>query len=158
MGVWASGASIVKRVGKRFDSKQRSGADGSALASHIRHRSRRVQSGWSDPTPRERKLSLRRRNHVFPNRAHLPWAHTDPLQSFFWFPTTFRIFNNLGNLLFAQRQTKSAEWEGFCHGFATVVRELSRLAYESPDCAWILVANRIPRQQISNLLTRRSPS
>ena len=48
--------------------------------------------------------------------ARLPWAHSDPLQSFFWFPSTFKIFNNLGNLLFAQRQPKSAQREGFCHG------------------------------------------
>jgi hypothetical protein len=79
-------------------------------------------------------------------------------KSSFGFPPLSGFSITWGNLLFAQRQTKSAEWEGFCHGFATVVRELSRLAYESPDCAWILVANRIPRQQISNLLTRRSPS
>jgi hypothetical protein len=67
-----------------------------------------------------------------------------PLQSFRWLPSTFKIFNNLGNLLFAQRQPKSAQRQGFCHGFATVVRELSRLAHESPDCVWILVAHRIP--------------
>ena len=30
------------------------------------------------------------------------------------------FFNNLGNLLFAQRQPKSIQREGFCHGFATV--------------------------------------
>src|ERR1700731_4527640 len=90
--------------------------------------------------------------------THLPRAHSDPLQSFFWFPSTFKIFNNLGNLLFAQRQPKSAQWEGFCHGFATVVHEPSRLADESPDCVWILVANRIPDQQKSNLLIGRSPS
>jgi hypothetical protein len=33
----------------------------------------------------------------------MPWAHSDPLQSFFWFPSTFKIFNNLGNLLFAAK-------------------------------------------------------
>src|SRR6266853_1296311 len=32
--------------------------------------------------------------------GHLTWAHSDPLQSFFRFTSTFKIFNNLGNLLF----------------------------------------------------------
>lgn len=68
----------------------------------------------------------------------VPWAHSDPLQSFFWFPSTFKIFNNLGNLLFAHRQPKSAQREGFCHGFATVVHEPNRLAVKSPDDVWIL--------------------
>ena len=85
----------------------------------------------------------------------VPWAHSDPLQSFFWFPSTFKIFNNLGNLLFAQRQPKSAQREGFCHGFATVVHEPSRPTDEGPDGVWILVADRISDQQKSNLLTRR---
>jgi len=95
---------------------------------------------------------------LFPSDADLPWAHSDPLQSFFWFPSTFKIFNNLGNLLFAQRQPKSAQREGFCHGFATVVHEPSRPTDEGPDGVWILVAHRISDQQKSNLLIRRSPS
>ncbi len=112
MGVWASGASIVKRVGKRFDSNQRSDADGSALANHIRHRSRRVHSGWSDPTPRERRLSLRRRNHVFPNRAHLPWARGIPVQKLDSVSSVFSLSNNLGHLLFARRKTQEAPTDG----------------------------------------------
>jgi hypothetical protein len=74
-------------------------------------------------------------------QEHLPWAHSDPLQSFLWFPSTFKIFNNLGNLLFAQRQPKSAQCEGCCHGFVTVVHEPIRLAIESPDGVWILMAD-----------------
>jgi len=54
-----------------------------------------------------------REDQFFPSHAHLPWAHRGPLQSFFRFPSTFKIFNNLGNLLFAQRQPKSAQREGF---------------------------------------------
>ncbi len=56
--------------------------------------------------------------------THLRWAHSDPLQSFYRFSSTFKIFNNLGNLLFAQ--PKSAQRVGFWHGFATVVYEPSR--------------------------------
>lgn len=36
--------------------------------------------------------------------ARLPWAQPDRLQSFFRFISTFKFFNNLGNLLFAQQQ------------------------------------------------------
>jgi hypothetical protein len=50
----------------------------------------------------------------------IPWAQRGRLQCFFWFTSTFKVFNNSGNLLFAQRQPKSAQCEGFCHGFATV--------------------------------------
>ena len=31
--------------------------------------------------------------------AHLPWAQGGPLQSFSTFNSTFKVFNNLGNLL-----------------------------------------------------------
>ena len=45
---------------------------------------------------------------------------TTRLQSFFRFISTFKVFNNLGNLLFAQRQPKSAQQRRvlsrFCHG------------------------------------------
>lgn len=34
----------------------------------------------------------------------LPWAQPDRLQSFFRFISNFKVFNNLGNLLFAQQQ------------------------------------------------------
>ena len=51
---------------------------------------------------------------------HLPSKHRNPLQSFFRFTSTSKVFNNLGNLLFAQRQPKSPQRQGFCHGFATV--------------------------------------
>jgi hypothetical protein len=42
------------------------------------------------------------------------------LQSLFRFTSTFKVFNNLGNLRFAQTQPKSPQRQGFCHGFATV--------------------------------------
>jgi hypothetical protein len=35
------------------------------------------------------------------------------------FISTFKVFNNLGNLLFARSFPKSYQCEGFCHGFAT---------------------------------------
>src|ERR1035437_2391857 len=41
------------------------------------------------------------------------------LQSIFWVTATFKVFNNLGNLLFARSLPKSSQREGFCHGFAT---------------------------------------
>jgi hypothetical protein len=107
---------------------------------------------WSQPIE-----YMKHRTFSVPH-VPMPWAHSDPLQSFFWFPSTFKIFNNLGNLLFAQRQPKSAQREGFCHGFVTVVHEPSRPADEGPDGVWILVADRISDQQKSNLLIRRSPS
>jgi len=50
----------------------------------------------------------------------LPWAQSGRLQSFFTFNSTFKFFNNLGNLLFAQSQPKPHQQTGFCHGFATV--------------------------------------
>ena len=50
----------------------------------------------------------------------MSWAQRGRLQSFYRFTSTFKVFNNLGNLLFARRQPKSAQREGFCHGFATV--------------------------------------
>lgn len=52
----------------------------------------------------------------------VPCAQRGRFQSFFRFTSTFKIFNNLWNLLFAQRQPKSAQYEGvlsrFCHGGA----------------------------------------
>jgi len=33
----------------------------------------------------------------------LPWAHSGPLQTFFGFISTLKVFNDLGNLLLAQR-------------------------------------------------------
>jgi hypothetical protein len=73
----------------------------------------------------------------------LPWAHSDPLQSFSWFPSTFKIFNNLGNLLFAQRQPKSAQREGFCHDFATVVHEPNRLALNVQTVSGFLLTDTV---------------
>jgi len=52
--------------------------------------------------------------------AHLPWAQSGRLQSFLRFTSTLKVFNNLGNLLFAQKQPKTLQQEEFCHGFATV--------------------------------------
>jgi hypothetical protein len=43
-----------------------------------------------------------------------------PIPKLLPFITTFKFFNNLGNLLFARSQPKSAQQAGFCHGFATV--------------------------------------
>ena len=53
--------------------------------------------------------------------AHLPWAQRDRLQRFFRFNSTFKVFNDLGNLLFAQQQPESRQQRGG-HGFATVTR------------------------------------
>jgi len=46
----------------------------------------------------------------------------DRLQSLSRFIAASKMFNNLGNLLFAQKQPKTAQCEAFCHGFATVFR------------------------------------
>ena len=43
----------------------------------------------------------------------VPWAQRGRLQSFLRVTSTFKIFNNLGNLLFARRQPKSVQREGF---------------------------------------------
>ena len=88
--------------------------------------------------------------------AHLPWAHSDPLQSFFWFPSTFKIFNNLGNLLFAKRQPKSAQREGFCHGFATVVHEPNRLALKVQTVSGYLLPTQSYQQKLAVLICRFS--
>src|SRR5262245_56874217 len=44
--------------------------------------------------------------------AHLPWARTRPFQKLHSFGSAFSVFDNLGNLLFAQRQVpnRSTGW------------------------------------------------
>ena len=54
--------------------------------------------------------------------AHLPWAHTRPLQSLSLIPTTSNKHKNLGYLLFAQAKLQRLESNGFCHSFGTAHR------------------------------------
>ena len=75
-----------------------------------------------------------------------------------WLLATSKILNNLGNLLFAQRQPKSAQREGFCHGFATVVHEANRLALNVQTVSGFLLAGTVAQQQKLAMLIRRSSS
>lgn len=43
-------------------------------------------------------------------------------------PSTVKLFNNLGDLLLAQRQPKAPQREEFCHGFATLAHAPNRNA------------------------------
>ncbi len=55
--------------------------------------------------PRPGRIKTLAPKQLFSKRVmHLPWAQRGLLQSFFRFSSTFKIFNNLGNLLFAQQQ------------------------------------------------------